>query len=165
MHHSITLILRAAIVVALLVGLFGQIVVIPGALAGEAAHFPPYERIVVPYTVLGVLGVACVQAALVATWQLLGMLGRDALFDPGAFVWVDVIIGAGLVATLLTAGVAGHLAVTDMPFAHGTMEAVAALGAASVTAAVGAAFVLLVVLMRGLLSKATRLQTEMAGVV
>lgn len=165
MHRYLTLILRAAILVAVLVGLFGQIVVIPGAIADEAAYFPPYERIVVPYTVLGILGVACVQVALVATWKLLGMLRRDALFDPGAFLWVDVIIGASLVATLLSAGVAAHLVVTDMPFANGAMEAVAALGAASLATAVGAAFAMLVVLMRGLLRKATHLQTEMAGVV
>lgn len=45
------------------------------------------------------------------------------------------------------------------------MDVEAALGAAAASAAVGAAFAMLVVIMRGLLRKATRLQTEMAQVV
>ncbi|MBQ1082783.1 DUF2975 domain-containing protein [Nocardiopsis sp. B62] len=165
MHRYLTPILRLAIIGAILVGLFGQIVVIPGAIADEAAHFPPYERIVVPYTILGILGVACVQVALGATWMLLGMMGRDALFSTRAFLWVDLIIGASLAGALLTAGVTAHLALTDMPFANGNMEAVAALGAAFLTTAMGTAFAMVVVLMRGLLRKATHLQAEMAGVV
>ncbi|MEU3017027.1 MULTISPECIES: DUF2975 domain-containing protein [unclassified Nocardiopsis] len=165
MHRYITLLLRTLVVGAITLGLFGQIVVIPGAIAEEAASFPPYAPIVVPYTVLGILGVACVQVALAATWKLLGMVEHDTLFDARALPWVDLVIGASLVGTLLAAGVAVHLAVTDMPFANGAMEAVSALGAAALTSVAGAAFAALVVLMRGLLGRATRLRTELAGVV
>ena len=165
MNRYLTLILRVAVVAAIALGLFGQIVVIPGVLADEATRFPPYERIVVPYTILGILGVACAQVVLGAVWMLLDLLRRDAPFSPGALLWVDVIIGAGLVATLLAAGVSVHLAVTDMPFANGAMEAIGALGASVLATAVGAAFTILVVLLRGLLRRATDLQTEMAEVV
>lgn len=165
MNRYLTLILRIALVIAIALGLFGQIVVIPGVIADEAARFPPYERIVVPYTIVAILGVACVQVVLGAVWMLLGMLRRDVVFSPGAFLWVNVIIGSSLVATLLTAGVTVHLVVTDMPFENGAMEAFGALGAAFLTTAVGAAFTMLVVLLRGLLRKATHLQTEMSEVV
>lgn len=165
MNRYLTLILRAAVVVAIGLGLFGQFVVIPGAIASEAAYFPPYERIVVPYTIVGILGVACVQVALGAVWMLLDMLRRDVIFSPRAFLWVDVVIGSSLVATLLMAGITTHLLVTDMPFANGNMEAVGALGAAFMATAMGAAFAMLIVLMRGLLRKATDLQTEVSEVV
>lgn len=165
MNRYLTLTLRTGVVLAIVIGLFGQIVVIPVTIADEAARFPPYERIVVPYTIMGILGVACVQAALGAVWMLLGMLRRDVILSPGAFLWVDVIIGSSLVATLLTAGVTVHLAVTDMPFENGNMEAVGTLGAAFLITAVGAAFAMLIILLRGLLRKATDLQTEMSEVV
>lgn len=155
--------LRAAVVAAALAGLFAQAVVIPGMAADEAALFPPYEPLVVPYVTVAIIGVACVQVALAATWVLLGMLRRDALFSSRAFRWVDVIIGSAVVATLLAAGVTVHIAVADIP--GDNMQVVSALGAAFLTTGAGAAFVMLVVLMRGLLRKATDLKTEMSEVV
>ncbi|MBR8743045.1 DUF2975 domain-containing protein [Nocardiopsis sp. MG754419] len=165
MDRSFTLLLRAAIVVALLLGLFGQFVVIPGVAAAEVARFPPYERIAAPYVTVAVLGVLCVQIALVAVWMLLGMLRSDTLFDHRAFARVDVIIGSALVATLLAAGVTVHLALTDMPFPNGAMDAVGALGGAFLGTATGACCTMLLVLMRGLLRKATDLRTEMSEVI
>ncbi|RCV48511.1 DUF2975 domain-containing protein [Marinitenerispora sediminis] len=157
--------LRAGIVAAILIGLFGQIVVIPTTAADEVARFPPYAPFAGPYVTVAIIGVACVQVAFAAAWMLLAMLGRDALFSPKAFRWVDVIIGATVVATLLAAGVAVHLAVAEIPSPTDNMQAIGALGAAVVTAGGGAAFAMLLVLMRGLLRKATELQAEMAAVV
>lgn len=165
MDRFFTLLLRAAIVVALLLGLFGQFVVIPGIAADEVARFAPYERIALPYTIVAILGVLCVQVALVAVWVLLGMLRRDTLFDRKALLWVDVVIGSTVAATLLGAGITVHLAVTDMPFANGNMEAVGALGSAFLGTAMGTVFAMVLVLMRGLLRKATRLRTEMSEVI
>lgn len=157
--------LRAAAAGAILVGFFGQFVVIPVSAADEVDRFAPYAPYAAPYIAVAITGVACVQVALVAVWVLLGMLRRDALFSATAFRWVDVIIGATVVATLLTAGVAVHLAVGDIPTPNGNMQLVGALGSAVVTAGGGAAFAMLLVLMRGLLRKATDLQTEMSAVV
>ncbi|MFD5751173.1 DUF2975 domain-containing protein [Streptomyces sp. NPDC127033] len=158
--------LRVGIAAAILVGLFGQIVVIPTTAADEVDRFPPYEPFAVPYSVVAVVGVVCVQVALGATWMLLDMVSRDAIFTPRAFRWVDVIIGSSLVATLLALGVTGHLAVADIPSPYGdTMQAIGALGAAAGCVGLGAAFAMLVVVMRGLLRKATDLQTEIAEVV
>ncbi|MGW9350506.1 DUF2975 domain-containing protein [Nocardiopsis flavescens] len=165
MHSYITLVLRAGVALAILAGLFGQFVVIPGAAAEEVAYFPPYAPFEVPYVVVAILGVACVQVALVAVWALLGMVERDAIFTSRAFRWVDVIIGATLAASLLTGGVTVHLLFAEIPSPDDGMELLGALGAAVVTTAGGVAFALLLVLMRGLLSKATRLQAEMSEVV
>ncbi|WP_030896404.1 DUF2975 domain-containing protein [Streptomyces sp. NRRL F-5053] len=165
MHRVLTAVLRAGIAAALAVGLFGQIVVIPTTAADEADVFPPYAPYVVPYATVAILGVLCVQVALVAVWQLLAMVERDALFSPRAFRWVDTVIGAAAVATLLALGVSGHLAVAEIPSPDDGMDVVGALVAASGCAVVGAAFVMLTLVMRGLLRKATDLETEMAQVV
>ncbi|AFR08842.1 DUF2975 domain-containing protein [Nocardiopsis alba] len=165
MDRYFIILLRAAALAAILVGLFGQFVVIPGMAADEVALVPQYAPFATPYVTVAVLIVACVQVALGAVWALLGILDRDALFTPRAFRWVDVIIGSTVVATLLTAGIAVHLTVADIPAPNGNMDVIGAMGAAMVTTAVGAALAMLLVLMRGLLRKATNLQTEMAEVI
>ncbi|MEE2039471.1 DUF2975 domain-containing protein [Nocardiopsis sp. CT-R113] len=165
MHRYFTPLLRAAIAMAVLVGLFGQFVVIPGVAADEVDLFPPYAPLQVPYVTAAVLGVACVQVALIAVWMLLAMVRRDAIFTERAFLWVDVVIGATVVATLITAGVTAHLLVADIPSPDDGMDMLAALGASLVTTCVGAFFAMLLVLMRGLLRKATDLQTEISEVV
>ncbi|GAB2809463.1 DUF2975 domain-containing protein [Streptomyces daliensis] len=165
MHRLFIAVLRAGIAASVLVGFFGQIVVIPTVAADEVDRFPPYAPFAAPYVTVAILGVACVQVALVAVWMLLSMVEREAIFTPTAFRWVDVIIGSSTVATLLALGVTGHLAVATIPSPDDGMDVMSALAAATACVAVGAAFAMLVVIMRGLLRKATDLQTEMAEVV
>ncbi|MEU0172093.1 DUF2975 domain-containing protein [Streptomyces massasporeus] len=157
--------LRAGIAFTLLVGLFGQIVVIPTAAADEVDRFPPYEPFAAPYAAVAIAGVVCVQIALVAVWMLLTMVQRDAIFTPRAFRWVDVVIGASAMATALALGAAGHLAVAEIPSPGDGMDVESALAAAMAAVAVGTAFAMLMVVMRSLLRKATSLQSEMAAVV
>ncbi|WP_411099741.1 DUF2975 domain-containing protein [Streptomyces sp. x-45] len=166
MHRLIIAALRAGIAAAVLLGLFGQIVVIPTTASDEVDRFPPYEPFAVPYATVSILGVACVQVVLGAVWMLLDMVERDAVFTRRAFRWVDTVIGATAAATLLALGVACHLAVAEIPAApDDDMQLLGALGAAIACVGVGAAFALLVVVMRGLLSKATALRSELAEVV
>jgi hypothetical protein len=165
MHRLFIAALRAGIAFAIAVGLFGQIVVIPTTAADEVDRFPPYAPFATPYVTVAIIGVACVQVALVAVWMLLTMVQRDAIFTPLAFRWVDTVIGSSLVATLLMTGVAGHLALADIPSPDDGMELIGALGAAIATVGVGVAFAMLTVIMRSLLRKATDLQTEIAAVV
>ncbi|WP_217139845.1 DUF2975 domain-containing protein [Streptomyces sp. AC627_RSS907] len=165
MHRLFIALLRGGIVTAMLIGLFGQLVVIPSTASEEVDRFPPYAPFAAPYVTVAVVGVACVQVALVAVWMLLGMVRRDAIFTPRAFRWVDTIIGSSVVATLLAVGVTGHLALAEIPSPDGGMDIDSTLGAAVVAAGTGAAFAMLVVLMRGLLRKATELKSEMAEVV
>ncbi|WP_030836406.1 DUF2975 domain-containing protein [Streptomyces hygroscopicus] len=165
MHRLFIALLRAGIIAAILVGLFGQFVVIPTTAADEVDRFPPYAPFAVPYATVAIVGVACVQVALVAMWMLLSMVRRGAIFTPLAFRWVDLIIGSSVVATLLATGVTTHLALADIPSPDDGMEVISALAAATAGAGVGAAFAMLVVIMRSLLRKATELQAEMAEVV
>ncbi|MFC8660986.1 DUF2975 domain-containing protein [Streptomyces sp. NPDC057199] len=165
MHRLFIAALRAGIAAAILVGLFGQIVVIPTTAADEVDRFPPYAPFATPYVTLAIIGVACVQVALVAVWMLLAMVRRGAIFSSLAFRWVDIVIGSSVVATLLAMGVAGHLFVADIPSPDDGMDELSALGAAITSVGVGAAFAMLTVIMRSLLRKATDLQTEIAAVV
>jgi hypothetical protein len=157
--------LRIAICMAILAGLFGQVVVIPTTAADEVERFPPYEPFAAPYVTVAIIGIACVQVALIATWMLLSMVSRDAIFSPRAFRWVDVIIGSALAATLLAAGVCVHLASADIPSPADGMELIGAMGGALTCVGVGTSFTMLMVIMRNLLRKATDLKAEMAEVV
>ncbi|MEU5627023.1 MULTISPECIES: DUF2975 domain-containing protein [Streptomyces] len=165
MHRLLIAALRAGIAAAVLLGLFGQIVVIPTTASDEVDRFPPYEPFAAPYATVAILGVVCVQVVLGAVWMLLGMVERDAVFSRRAFRWVDTVVGATVVATLLAFGVAVHLAVAEIPSPDDGMQVLGALGAAVACVGVGAAFAMLVVVMRGLLGKATALRSELAEVV
>jgi hypothetical protein len=164
MHRLLIATLRLGIAAAILVGLFGQVVVIPAMAADEIDRFPAYEPLAAPYMTIAILGVACAQVALAAAWMLLTMVRRGALFTPAAFRWVDTVIGASSAATLLALGVSGHLAFGDVP-APDSMTAFGNLVAAVVCVGAGAAFTMFMLVMRGLLGKATDLETEMAEVV
>ncbi|MEV0699060.1 DUF2975 domain-containing protein [Saccharopolyspora sp. NPDC050389] len=165
MNRIVIVLLRIGIVAAALLGLFGQIVVIPTTAADEVDSFPPYAPFAAPYAAVAIVGVACVQVVLVAVWMLLSMVRRDAIFTPRAFRWVDIIIGSSVVATLLAIGVAGHLSVASIPSPGDGMDVISALAAAVASVGVGVLFAMLVVVMRSLLRKATDLQTEIAEVI
>lgn len=161
MHKRFTIILRAAIAAALLVSLFGQILVIPNSGMEELRRYFPEGATATTYAVLGILGVVCVQVSMGAVWMLLGMVERDAIFTSKAFRWIDLIIGAAGAATLLAFGTAVHLMfapMSEMDFLGLWLPTVACTGA-------GVCFILLMAVMRGLLRKATDLETEMAEVV
>ncbi|GGZ56495.1 DUF2975 domain-containing protein [Streptomyces bluensis] len=165
MHRFFIAALRAGIVAAFALALFGQIVVIPTMAADEVDRFPPYAPFAAPYVTVAIIGVACIQVALVAVWMLLTMVQRDAIFTVRAFRWVDIIIGSSFMATLLAVGVAGHLALADIPSPDDNMGVIGALAGAVASVGVGVSFVMLVVIMRSLLRKATDLETEIAEVV
>ncbi|MBT3154458.1 DUF2975 domain-containing protein [Streptomyces sp. CHD11] len=161
MHRIIIAVLRLGIVAAAALGLFGQIVVIPTTAADEVDRFPPYDPFAVPYVAVAIAGVVCVQVALVAVWMLLTMVERETIFTPPAFRWVDTLIGCLVAATLLALGVAGHLALADIPSPDDGMETLGALVTAMAGVGVGASLAMLLVVLRGLLRKATRLQTRL----
>ncbi|HEX6339842.1 DUF2975 domain-containing protein [Umezawaea sp.] len=160
MNRFAILVLRGVILFGVLGGLFGQLVVIPVQAGDQAEQLPELAPMATPYTVLAVLVVACVQAALVAVWMLLAMVEADAIFTRRAFLWVDVVTWAAVAATALTFGVAGHLSTLDLEEpASFLFFQVAAAGF------VEFAFVLVMVVMRGLLRKAAAIEGELAEVV
>lgn len=150
--------LRAALVLLGAGTLVGQIVILPaiGRDLGEIS-----TSATVPFTILAIAVAGCFEVALLATWVLLGMVGRDVLFATRAFRWVDTIIGAAAGAALLLLGIAILVYLEIEPPLDAPGLVVIALGAA----VGGGAFVLLMFVMRGLLRKATELQAELDEVV
>jgi len=150
--------LRGLIIVIGLGTLLWQVLNVP-LLASEAAtSYPEYEYLKTPYTVLAILALACIQVALGALWMLLNMVSSGVVFGERAFRWVDVIIASALVATALTLAVAFHLTF----FVQSGGPVVLLLAAVVVG---GVTFALLMIVMRGLLRKATAMHDELAEVV
>jgi Protein of unknown function (DUF2975) len=160
MNRFAILVLRACILFGFLGSLFGQLVVIPVQSVDQSALVPELASVATLYAALAIAVVACVQVALIAVWMLLSMAESDALFTKRAFLWVDVVIGAAVVATLLTAGVAAHFFTVEVgePTVFLFLYLVAIVF-------VGAIFVLLMIVMRGVLGKATAIEGELAEVV
>jgi hypothetical protein len=165
-HRFLVILLQLGIVVVFAVGLFGQIVVVPTTGADAVEQFPPYAPYAAPYETVAIAGIACVQVALIAMWMLLALVRRNAIFSTRATLWVDVVIGCVVGATLLAAGVAVHLFLGSVPSPDDECASLFGLfGDAVLGAAGGVALVMFLVVMRSLLRQATRLQTEMAEVV
>ncbi|MEJ2861938.1 DUF2975 domain-containing protein [Actinomycetospora flava] len=109
------------------------------------------------YAVLGVAALAALEVGLVALWTLLTMVRRDAIFDEGAFRWVRVVTLAGVVAALLVATACVHYGELDDAPGLVVIGGGVAVG--------GAAYALLMLVMRGLLQNATVLRRELDEVV
>lgn len=157
MHKVVIRLLRVALVVLLLGSVLGQVLV-PLFASQAAKTFPEVEYLVVPYSVAGILVIACGQMVLLVVWRLLSMVSGGVIFTRRAVRWVDVITVCGAVATVLCAGVMTHLLAV-----HGGGPGII-LGLAT-TIACGVTFVLLMIVMRGLLEAATADRSELDGVI
>ena len=160
--------LEAVLALALLASLFFQVVVIPTAIAEEALADPLVARSQGALTAIGVLGIACFQAVLVATGMLLLHTWNDSIFSRRPFLWVDVTIGACLVA----AGLGVTAALTDVlgPNILATVEtdsstgmALLIVGMAGAAACIAGALV--VAVMRDLLKRAVTIRQELDHVI
>lgn len=115
--------------------------------------------VAVPYAVIGVAGVVCAQVALGALWRLLTMVFQQRIFAPDALRWVDLITWCAIVATVLATGAfAFH---SFVKLVGGASTFIAML----ISASSGAAFVLLMVVLRGLLVSATSDRREVEGLI
>jgi len=150
--------LRVALVILLLGTVLAQVLV-PVVASQEARIFPEVEYLAVPYSVALILVIACVQVALLVVWRLLSMVDGGVIFTRGALRWVDAIIACAVVATVLSIGVLIHLG-----FIVDAGGPLVALGLPA-TLAGGLAFVLLMIVMRGLLESAIADRTELDEVI
>jgi hypothetical protein len=157
MNSLATPLLRAALVV-LLLGSLGAQILLPLFASQQATTFPEVAGLVVPYSVIGILVIACGQVALVVVWKLLSLVNSGAIFTRRALRWVDVITACGAVATVLSAVVMIHLLATVGGPGVIILILLACLAA-------GSAFVLLMVVMRGLLETAIADRTELDEVI
>lgn len=159
---------RLGILGALLLTLYGQFILIPGA-APQAVQVDGTIRLLsgfhwlYVYMAAAILGLVCVQVVLFASWKLLDQIQRDTIFTAKAFRWVDTVIWATAAAVVLAGGVALQLAATGRTGA--SIREFGEFQAMMLCVGVGVAFGLLVVLLRGLLRKAVDLKTEIAEVI
>ena len=157
MNRRVITLLRVSLVVLLLGSVLAQLLV-PVAAAGAATTFPEVGYLVVPYSVAGILVIACVQVALLVVWRLLSMISGGVIFTRRALRWVDVLTICGAIATILNAVVWIHLLNV-----HGGGPGIILWLVAST--ACGMTFVLLMVVMRGLLEAAIADRTELDEVI
>lgn len=149
--------LKSMLALLVLVTLAAQVFVLPEIAQSTANLYPDIAWLRLPMLVIAIVFVACVQVALIATWRLLTMVGRDRIFQDRAFVLVDVIIGAILVAIALMIAAVVLLSTVGLG-GPATLYLIA-------IAVAGAALALLVVVMRRLLRMATQLSHDLAEVV
>jgi uncharacterized membrane protein YpjA len=150
--------LRVALVVLLLGSVLAQVLV-PVYASQVATTHPEVAYLVVPYSVAAILFIACVQVAVLVVWRLLSLVDGGVIFTRRAARWVDVILACAVVATVLSAGVWIHI----LAFVPGGGGPMSLYMAACVVG--GLAFVLLMVVMRGLLVSAIADRSELDEVI
>lgn len=156
---------RAAIVLSKILisvltvaGLLTQIVLLPVQASDSARLFPEVAFLQVPILTLGILFVACGQVVLASTWALLSLVARDAIFSTRSFRYVDVMIASLLVAVGLVFAV-----LVIMAGAGASHPGVFYPGVAAASGC--AALALVLVVMRGLLAKASEQERYLEEVV
>lgn len=165
MPRVVVTLLRIAVVIAVLVGIYAAVIVIPTTAADDVAQYPPYAPYRVPFVTAAVLAIAGLIGALVAGWMLLSMISRDLIFTARAIRWVDVAIGCVGFASAVAAAVTVDLFVSDVPSPGDGMELIGTIMMAGFCTVLGATFTLLLVLLRHLLRKAADQRSELAGVI
>jgi hypothetical protein len=158
MNKLASRLLRVALVVLLLGTVLAQVLV-PAIASTTGTTFPEVEYLVVPYSVAAILFIGCGQVALLVVWRLLSLVDSGVIFTRRALRWVDVIIACAAVATVLSAGVMIHM-LGFVPGGGGPM-----IWYLAACIAGGLAFVLLMVVMRGLLESAIADRTELDEVI
>ena len=155
--------LRVLLVLLFAALLVGQVMSLPGQFASMASEEPDLAFLRWPLTVLGVLGLLCVQVVVVCTWKLLTMVKADRIFSKEAFAWVDGIVWAITAGWLLLLAASGALVVTIYftPELRDPGLPMVLFG----MVLVGGVVVLLMVVLRALLRQAATLQTDMDAVI
>ncbi|WP_072314545.1 DUF2975 domain-containing protein [Agrococcus sp. Marseille-P2731] len=149
---------KVVIVVALLLSLTGQGFFVPLLAAEAVREMPEAAGLRWPGIIGCIAIILCVQVALLVMWRLLSMVARDRIFDARAFGLVGIMIACALAASALFAVALVVLAVASaLPPVVAIFLIMGFFGAAGIG--------LLLVVMRGLLTKATDLEHEMAEVV
>lgn len=153
MSRLTILALRVVIAGGLVGSLFVQTVMVPLLAIDMRGADPEVLALRTPLVVLIVLGIVTVQVVMVCVWRLLTMVRRGTVFSHGAFRYVDVVIGAVAVASLLLFGL-GVLLAPGEAVAPGVVLLVG--GAAVLVAGIA----LVVLVMRTLLAQAVARDAE-----
>ena len=149
-----------ALIAVLLVGAaIIQAFILPLLASDMARIYPEVDYLQMPITLLAVLVVAGVEVVLLCIWKLLSMVHKDSIFSPKSFRYVSIIVGALLtMAALLVV-----ILVVLMLFAQAGSPGVMLALLAAISGSTAVALIMLV--MRGLLKKASQQESYLAEVV
>jgi len=157
-HRVVANVLRFLLIGAVLVIAVVQAVFLPW-LSGEMARDLPAEAYMRwPILALAILGLLCVQVAIVCTLRLLGFTRDVRVFTPAAFRWVDGLIASFIGASLVCLATIIYQSQT----VGGPPLWTLALFGGVLT---GVALALLTWTMRALLAQAITLHTDMEMVI
>lgn len=155
--RSVLLPLRLFLAVLFAVLVLFQVMSLPGQFAHMAQESPESAYLRWPLTIVSIFWVLCIQAVVVATWKLLTMVGRNAIFTKASLIWVDVITWAIVAAWVVLVGVFLYVGFgaddPGLPLLLFLLVVIVAVAG------------LLMVVMRTLLSQATELRTDMDAVI
>ncbi len=160
--RRVVLPLRVLLAIVFAALLAAQVFAVPAVLPDIAD--PSFERSFMRGTmfVVAVLGLACVQAVVVCTWQLLTLVTDDRIFSDGALRWVNGIVWAVAAGWLMLFAtfVCSYYFIVDEVSDDAVLPALLLL-----LLLVGAVLGLLMVVMRALLRQATTLRTDLEAVI
>ncbi|WP_309081707.1 DUF2975 domain-containing protein [Zhihengliuella sp.] len=144
--------------------LVAQCLMVPGQFHDMGEDGTPAAALRIPFIAFFIVEILCVQVVLGCTWRLLSMVKEGEIFSESAFRWVDGILWAIAVALVLWgclglfAGLVAYFG-SDDGVAPGLVIAIGVVGLG------GLVLFLLMLVMRALLRQATRLRTDMEGVI
>lgn len=158
MKSDVVVALRVVLVVVFLGFVLGQILV-PTLAEEQGGQYRETAHLVIPYSVIAILSILCLQAALVIIWRLLSMVERDSVFSDRAVHWVDALTVSVPLAAFVAALAPIHLLFVVKVGGPGVVLSLAA------TLVIAVGLLLLMLVMRGLLIAATRDRNELDMVV
>lgn len=158
MHRITIVVLKTLIACLLALLVFCQIFVVPAVAAQSAVRYHEIAYFEIPGTLVGIGFLLCVQVVLVCVWRLLSLVREDSIFSESAFPDVDVSLGAVGFATFLV--LIALIALSLTGFMTPSITLLLLLGVV-----VGAGLSLLIVVLRGLLRKASQLEHDLSEVV
>ena len=132
--------------------------ILPLMASQYAEIYPEVAYLAVPFTVIFQLVLLGAEVIVVCIWMLLSMVAEDSIFSSKAFRFVDVIIGTLLAMAAILLGVQVYLSAilnADPP-----AVAIVLIGGLTGCATLAA----LMLVMRGLLKKATEMDEFMSEV-
>ena len=160
--HRVVLPLRILLALVFAALVAAQLFAVPAMLPDLTD--PSLEQSFMRGTMLAVLvlGLLCVQAVIVCTWQLLTAVAHDRIFSTSSLPWVNGIVWAVAVGwgMLLGAFVCAYYFIIDEVSDDPVLPALLL-----VLLLVGAVVGLLMVVMRALLRQATNLRADMEAVI
>jgi hypothetical protein len=156
-YRTVVLLLRLFLAALFAVLVLMQVMSLPGQFAHMAQESPESAYLRWPLTIVSIFWVLCIQVVVVATWKLLTMVNRNAIFTRASLVWVDTITWSIVAAWVVLVGVFLYVGFgaddPGLPLLLFLLVVIVAVAA------------LLMVVMRTLLRQATELRSDMDAVI